>query len=92
MLALVLPYICFGLYNNPSLQNVSILASLYILLTVFFRLPFSSGGGVLPPGVNELQLFPCFCFCCMLPGIQDKAEGCPAEENLNIFYMMMLLV
>ena len=78
--SLTFPLICLGIYTRMPFQAVQILGSLPFLLMIFLSTTFSPGAGV--PVIKELRyLFSRFYLWCMLPGVQDDAEGCPAEFN-----------
>jgi hypothetical protein len=54
---------------------------------IFFSTTFSPGSGV--PGLKVLRYaFSRFYLWCMLPGVQDQMEGCPAED-VNLLYLIL---
>jgi hypothetical protein len=86
--SMTFPLIAFGIYTTLSFQLVEILGSLPFLFMIFFSTTFSPGSGV--PGLKVLRYtFSRFYFWCMIPGVQDEMEGCPADETLNILYMIL---
>jgi hypothetical protein len=59
------------------------------LLMIVFSTTFSAGSGVAV--LKEFRyLFARFYFWCMVPGVDELMEGCPADEGLNIFYMCLV--
>lgn len=86
--SMTFPFICFGLYTSLPFQAVEMLGSMPFLFMIFFSTTFSPGSGV--PGLKELRyLFSRFYFWCMVPGVQDQMEGCPADSGLNLFYLCL---
>lgn len=86
--SMTFPFICFGLYTSLPFQAVEMLGSMPFLFMIFFSTTFSPGSGV--AGIKELRyLFSRFYFWCMLPGVQDQMEGCPADEGLNLLYLCL---
>jgi len=86
--SMTFPFICLGVYSHLSFQLVEIIGSMPFLLMIFFSTTFSPGSGV--EIVKELRyLFSRFFFWCMVPGVQDDMEGCPADEGLNFLYMIL---
>ncbi|GAX26987.1 hypothetical protein FisN_9Lh293 [Fistulifera solaris] len=86
--SLTFPFICFGLYTKLPFQAVQILSSLPFLFMIFFSTTFSPGSGV--AGLKELRyLFARFYFWCMIPGIRDQMENCPADDGKNMLYMIL---
>jgi ABC-type lipoprotein export system ATPase subunit len=85
--SLTFPLIALGIFTNLPFQAAQILGSLPFLFMIFFSTTFSPGSGV--PGLKVLRyLFSRFYFWCMIPGVQDQMEGCPAE-NVNMLYMIL---
>ena len=85
--SLTFPFIFFGLYTKLPFQAVQIFSSLPFLFMIFFSTTFSPGAGV--PGLKVMRYtFARFYFWCMLPGVQDSMEGCPAE-NVNLLYLVL---
>ena len=83
-----LPFVCYGLYTNLPAQAVESLSLLPFLFLIFFSTTFSPGAGL--PVLKELRyLVSRFYFWCMVPGVQDEMEGCPADPSIN---MMLLCV
>merc|ERR1712226_604816 len=86
--SMTFPFICFGLYTALPFQAVEMLGSMPFLFMIFFSTTFSPGAGV--PGLKELRyLFSRFYFWCMVPGVQDQMEGCPADSGLNLLYLCL---
>ena len=82
------PFICLGIYTKLPLTTLQIVASLPFLLMIFFSTTFSPGSGV--AGLKVLRyLFPRFYFWCMIPGILEDMEGCPASEGVNLFLLAL---
>jgi len=85
--SLTFPFIFFGLYTKLPFHAVEIFASMPFLLMIFFSTTFSPGAGV--PVLKELRyLFARFYFWCMIPGVQEGMENCPADD-FNILYMVL---
>jgi hypothetical protein len=85
--SLTFPFIFFGLYTKLPFQAVEIFAIMPFLLMIFFSTTFSPGSGV--AGLKELRyLFPRFYFWCIVPGVQDDMEGCPADD-VNMLYLIL---
>jgi hypothetical protein len=85
--SLTFPFIFFGLYTKLPFQSADIFASMPFLFLIFFSTTFSPGSGV--AGLKELRyLFPRFYFWCMIPGVQDDMEGCPASD-VNVLYLVL---
>jgi energy-coupling factor transporter ATP-binding protein EcfA2 len=85
--SLTLPLVCLGLFTRQPFQTVQLVGSLPFLMMVFFSTTFSPGAGVAV--VKELRyLFPRYYFWCMVPGIQQNMEGCPAD-NVIVVYMAL---
>jgi len=79
--SLTFPMMFVGIYSNLPFQAVQIVGSLPFLLMIFFSTSFAPGAGI--PGVKGLRfLFSRFYFWCIVPGLQDSMEGCPADNNL----------
>jgi len=86
--SLTFPFICFGIYTKLPFTTVQILASFPFLLMIFFSTTFSPGSGV--EGLKVLRyLFPRFYFWCMIPGVLEIMEGCPASEGVNLFLLAL---
>ncbi|CAB9525641.1 expressed unknown protein [Seminavis robusta] len=86
--SMTFPFLCFGLYTSLPHQAVETLSSMPFLFMIFFSTTFSPGSGV--PGLKELRyLFSRFYFWCIVPGVKDLMEGCPADEGLNMLYLML---
>jgi len=86
--SMTFPFLCFGLYTGLPHQAVETLSSMPFLFMIFFSTTFSPGAGV--PVLKELRyLFSRFYFWCMVPGVQDMMEGCPADERLNVLYLCL---
>jgi hypothetical protein len=85
--SMTFPLICLGIYTKMEFQSVQVLGLLPFLLMIFLSTTFSPGSGV--PVIKELRyLFARFYFWCMVPGVEDDMEGCPAD-NLNVLYMIL---
>lgn len=85
--SLTFPFIFFGIYTHLPFHAVEIFASIPFLFMIFFSTTFSPGSGV--EGLKVFRyLFARFYFWCMIPGVQDGMEGCPAEDE-NIFFMIL---
>jgi hypothetical protein len=77
------PYIVLGLYSSLPNEQVYALSSMPFLLMIFFSTTFSPGAGL--PYLKELRyLFSRFYFWCIVPGIQDEMEDCPANRTVNM--------
>jgi hypothetical protein len=77
-----------GIYSKLSFEAVENVGSLPFLMMIFFSTTFSPGSGI--PGLKVLRyLFPRFYFWCMVPVVQDEMEGCPADEGLNLLYLVL---
>lgn len=86
--SMTFPFLCFGLYTSLPHQAVEMLSSMPFLFMIFFSTTFSPGSGV--AGLKELRyLFSRFYFWCMVPGVDDQMEGCPADESLNLLYLCL---
>ena len=86
--SMTFPFICFGIYTALPHQAVETFASMPFLFMIFFSTTFSPGSGV--PGLKVLRyLFSRFYFWCMVPGVMDQMEGCPADEGLNLLYLIL---
>ena len=86
--SMTFPFICLGLYTTLPSQAVDTLASMPFLFMIFFSTTFSPGSGV--PVLKEFRyLFSRFYFWCIVPGVQDQMEGCPADEGLNMLYLVL---
>jgi hypothetical protein len=87
-ISMTFPLIAFGIYTTLPFQLAKILGSLPFLFMIFYSTTFSPGSGV--PGIKVFRyLFSRFYFWCMIPVAQDEMEGCPADETLNILYMIL---
>ncbi len=85
--SLTLPFICFGLYSTLPLQVVQILASFPFLFMIFFSTTFSPGAGI--DGTKWIRfLFARFYFWCMVPGVKDLMEDCPADDVLPLYTVL----
>jgi hypothetical protein len=85
--SMTFPLIALGLYTSLSFQAVEVFGSMPFLLMIFLSTTFSPGSGV--PVLKELRyIFSRFYFWCMIPGIQDDMEGCPAEA-LNFALLIL---
>ena len=83
--------LCLGLFTDLSAEEVQIIGSMKMLFTIFFSTTFSPGAGV--PGLNGLRyITPRFYLWCMLPGVGDYMEGCPADNLLVYLVMSALLI
>jgi len=83
-ISLTFPFMFLGIYSNLPLQLVQILGGIPFIFMIYFSTTFAPGAGV--PGLKELRyLFSRFYFWCIIPGVQDSMDGCPAE--LNLLYM-----
>jgi len=88
--ALTFPMIFIGIYTNLTFEAVQILGGLPFLSMIFFSTTFAPGAGV--PGLKALRfLFARFYFWCMVPGLQDDMEGCPADNNLLYLVLTSLI-
>ena len=86
--SLTFPFIFFGIYTELPFHAVEIFAAFPFLFMIFFSTTFSPGAGV--KGVKALRyIFPRFYFWCLLPGVQDQMEGCPADERLTLLWLCM---
>lgn len=81
------PLIALGLYTSLPFQAVEVFGSIPFLLMIFLSTTFSPGSGVAV--LKEFRYtFSRFYFWCMIPGIQDDMEGCPAEA-LNFALLIL---
>ena len=86
--SMTFPFICFGLYTKLPFQAVQIFSSMPFLFMIFFSTTFSPGSGI--AGLKELRyLFARFYFWCMIPGVQDEMENCPASDGANKLYLIL---
>ena len=86
--SMTFPFICFGIYTALPHQAVETFSSMPFLFMIFFSTTFSPGSGV--PGLKALRyLFSRFYLWCMVPGVMDQMEGCPADEGLNLLYLIL---
>jgi ABC-type lipoprotein export system ATPase subunit len=86
--SLTFPFLFIGIYSKLSFEAVENVGSLPFLMMIFFSTTFSPGSGI--PGLKVLRyLFPRFYFWCMVPVVQDEMEGCPADEGLNLLYLVL---
>jgi hypothetical protein len=61
------------------------------LFMIFFSTTFSPGSGV--DGVKELRyLFARFYWFCIIPGVQDQMEGCPADDVLMLYMFLASMI
>jgi ABC-type lipoprotein export system ATPase subunit len=82
------PLFALGLYTNLSFEMVESLGVIPYMLMSFFSTTYSPGSGL--SGVKGLRyLFPRFYLWCMIPIVQDQMEGCPANETINLVYMIL---
>lgn len=82
--SLTFPFMFLGIYSDLPLQYVQIIGGLPFILMIYFSTTFAPGAGI--PGLKELRyLFSRFYFWCIIPGVQDSMEGCPAK--LGELYM-----
>lgn len=80
--------IYLGIYTNLEFESVQMIGLLPYLFMMLFSTGFSPGSGV--KGVKALRyLFVRFYFWCVVPAVADSMEGCPAEEDLNVVYMIL---
>jgi hypothetical protein len=85
--SMIFPLIALGLYTSLPFQAVEVFGSMPFLLMIFLSTTFSPGSGV--PVLKEFRyVFSRFYFWCMIPGIQDDMEGCPAE-GLNFALLIL---
>ena len=74
------PFIFLGIYKKLPFTLVQIFASLPFLFMIFFSAAFSPGSGV--EGLKALCFFFArFYFWCMIPGVRDDMENCPADDE-----------
>lgn len=86
-LALISPFIFFGLYTKLPFEAVEMLSLMPFLFMIFFSTTFSPGAGV--GGLKELRyLFTRFYFFCSIPAVQDSMEGCP-DSDMNTLYLVL---
>lgn len=87
-LSMTLSSLFLGLYTKLPKQAVMFLTEMPYLLMIFLSTTFSPGSGI--PVLKGFRfLFARFYFWCMLPGIQEGMEGCPATEAQNMIYMCL---
>lgn len=85
--SLTFPLIALGIYTKLPFQAVQILGSFPFLFMIFFSTTFSPGSGI--PGLKVLRyLFARYYFWCMVPGLQDAMEGCPADD-VTLLYLIL---
>ena len=86
--SLEFPFICFGVYPQLPHQVVEMLAGMPFLFMIFFSTTFSPGSGVAV--VKELRyLFSRFYLLCMTPYVDHLMGGCPADDGVNLFLLVL---
>jgi hypothetical protein len=86
--SMTFPFIYFGLYTKLPFQAVQIFSTMPFLFMIFFSTTFSPGAGL--PVLKELRyLFARFYFWCMIPGVRDEMENCPATDAANKLYLVL---
>lgn len=89
--SLTLPFIFLGIYTKLPFHLVEIFASLPFLFMIFFSTTFSPGSGV--EGLKALRyLFARFYFWCMIPGVQEDMDNCPADDVLVPYMILSSLI
>ena len=69
-------------------QMVETFAIIPFLFLLFFSTAFSPGSGL--PGIKALRyLFSRFYFWCMVDGVKDQMEGCPADPQINMLLLCL---
>jgi len=88
LFSLCFPAICLGIFSRLPFQIAQMLSGLPFLLVIFFSTTYSPGAGV--PGLKGLRyLFSRFYYFCMLAVVQDQLDGCPENEVLNVFLLVL---
>lgn len=86
--SLTVAHVCLGLFTELPFHLVAILAGMPFLFMIFFSTTFSPGAG-LPVLKIFRYVYSRFYWWCMIPGVQDLMEGCPATPAANMVALAM---